>query len=76
MELDSETAAFFHGTWQVEQLLGFADSYNDASEYPTGQNVIGDCIIISEDTKERNSTKMQTENIKILSVTINWEGLL
>ncbi|MFD2882092.1 hypothetical protein ACFTAO_49765 [Paenibacillus rhizoplanae] len=35
--LDSETAQNFYGTWEVEKLLGFANSYNDASEYPTGQ---------------------------------------
>ncbi|WFR55623.1 hypothetical protein QA584_18675 [Anaerocolumna sp. AGMB13025] len=54
MELDSETENFVYGTWQVEKLLGFANSWNDASEYPTGQNVIGDKIIIKKnlfDTK-------------------------
>ncbi|SDF53511.1 hypothetical protein SAMN04488542_11281 [Fontibacillus panacisegetis] len=49
MDLDSETEKFFYGTWKVEKLLGFADSYNDASEYPTGQQVIGDEIIINKD---------------------------
>lgn len=49
MNLDSETEIFLYGTWQVEKLLGFANSYNDASEYPTGQKVIGDKIIIKED---------------------------
>ncbi len=48
-ELDSDTEQFFYGTWKVEKLLGFADSYNDASEYPAGQNVIGDEIIINKD---------------------------
>ncbi|OMC70319.1 hypothetical protein BK125_26870 [Paenibacillus odorifer] len=38
------------GTWKAENLLGFANSYNDATEYPTGQNVIGDEIIINKDT--------------------------
>ena len=47
--LDSETAAFFYGEWEVKTLLGFANSYNDASEYPTGQDIIGDRIIIHED---------------------------
>jgi hypothetical protein len=49
-DLDSETEKFFYGTWKVENLLGFANSYNDASEYPTGQNVIGDEIIINKDS--------------------------
>lgn len=49
MNLDSETEKFFYGTWKVEKLLGFANSYNDASEYPTGQKIIGDEIIIKKD---------------------------
>jgi hypothetical protein len=49
MDLDSETEKFFYGTWKVEKLLGFSDSYNDASEYPTGQKVIGDEIVINKD---------------------------
>jgi hypothetical protein len=48
MEWDRETAEFFYGTWKVDKLLGFANSYNDASEYPTGQQVIGDEIMINE----------------------------
>ncbi|MEK4464115.1 hypothetical protein MHB56_18055 [Paenibacillus sp. FSL H8-0315] len=48
--MDSETEKFFYGIWKVENLLGFANSYNDASEYLTGQNVIGDEIIINKDT--------------------------
>ncbi|EKN67087.1 hypothetical protein P9E76_20070 [Schinkia azotoformans] len=47
--LDSETETFFYGTWKVEKLLGFANSYNDASEYPTGQKIIGDEFIIKKD---------------------------
>lgn len=47
--LDSETEKSFYGTWKVEKLLGFANSYNDASEYPTGQQIIGDELIINED---------------------------
>lgn len=47
--LDSETEKFFYGTWKVEKLLGFANSYNDASEYPTGQKIIGDKIIIKKE---------------------------
>ncbi|WP_207715612.1 hypothetical protein [Lacrimispora defluvii] len=49
MALDSETEKFFYGTWKVEKLLGFADSYNDASEYPTGQKIIDDEIVINKD---------------------------
>lgn len=48
-DLDGETSEFFYGTWKVDKLLGFANSYNDASEDPTGQKVIGDEIIINED---------------------------
>lgn len=48
-ELDHDTEQLFYGTWKVEKLLGFADSYNDASEYPTGQKVIGDEIMINKD---------------------------
>ncbi|WHH58562.1 hypothetical protein [Petroclostridium sp. X23] len=46
--LDSETEKFFYGTWSVEKLLGFADSYNDASEYPAGQKIIGNQIVIDK----------------------------
>ncbi|AIQ66437.1 hypothetical protein [Paenibacillus graminis] len=49
INLDSETETYFYGTWKVEKLLGFANSYNDASEYPTGQKFIGDEIIIEKD---------------------------
>ncbi|GED70737.1 hypothetical protein BRE01_44390 [Brevibacillus reuszeri] len=49
INLDSETEKYFYGTWKVEKLLGFANSYNDASEYPTGQKFIGDEIIIKKD---------------------------
>lgn len=49
INLDSETEKYFYGTWKVEKLLGFANSYNDASEYPTGQKFIGDEIIINKD---------------------------
>ncbi|MGN7470086.1 hypothetical protein [Brevibacillus sp. SAFN-007a] len=47
--LDSETEKSFYGTWKVEKLLGFSNSYNDASEYPTGQKIIGDEFIIKKD---------------------------
>lgn len=49
ISLDSETEEYFYGTWKVEKLLGFANSYNDASEYPTGQKFIGGEIITKED---------------------------
>lgn len=49
INLDSETEKYFYGTWKVEKLLGFANSYNNASEYPTGQKFIGDEIIIKKD---------------------------
>ncbi len=49
INLDSETEKNFYGTWKVEKLLGFANSYNDASEYPTGQKFIGDEIIVKKD---------------------------
>lgn len=49
MDLYSDIENFIYGTWQVEELLGFANSYNDASEYPTGQKIIGDEIIINKD---------------------------
>ncbi|KWX74060.1 hypothetical protein AMQ84_21010 [Paenibacillus riograndensis] len=49
INMDSETGKYFYGTWRVEKLLGFANSYNDASEYPTGQKFIGDKIIIEKD---------------------------
>ena len=49
MDLDSETEKFFYGTWKVEKLLGFANSWNDDSEYPTGQKIIDDEIIINKD---------------------------
>ncbi|MNW25392.1 hypothetical protein D3C74_21330 [compost metagenome] len=49
VNLDSETEKFIYGTWKVKKHLGFADSYNDASEYPTGQKFIGDDLIIKKD---------------------------
>ncbi|WP_310604389.1 hypothetical protein [Anaerosporobacter sp.] len=49
LDLDSETEKFIYGTWKVEKLLGFANSWNDASEYPTGQKIIDDEIIINKD---------------------------
>lgn len=49
INLDIEAEKDIYGTWKVEKLLGFANSYNDASEYPTGQKFIGDDIIIKKD---------------------------
>lgn len=49
LNLDRKTGKYFYGTWKVEKLLGFANSYNDASEYPTGQKFIGDELIIKKD---------------------------
>lgn len=63
--LDSETENYFYGTWKVEKLLGFANSYNDASEYPTGQKFIGDELIIKKDLFSskgiKNYSQYQTE---------------
>ncbi|MEK4043630.1 hypothetical protein NSU18_08180 [Paenibacillus sp. FSL H8-0048] len=42
MDMDLATEEFIYGTWKVDKLLGFTNSYNDASEYPTGQDIIGD----------------------------------
>lgn len=50
IDMDGETEKSFYGIWKVEKLLGFADSYNDASEYPTGQKITGDEIIIKKDS--------------------------
>ncbi|BAK98900.1 hypothetical protein OBV_17020 [Oscillibacter valericigenes Sjm18-20] len=47
-DLGSETSEFFYGTCKVDKLLEFADSYKDASEYPTGQKIIDDKIVISK----------------------------
>ena len=49
MDLDQATEEFIYGTWKVDKLLGFTNSYNDASEYPTGQDIIGDELVIHKD---------------------------
>lgn len=49
IDLDQETEKFIYGTWKVDKLLGFANSYNDASEYPTGQDIIGDELVIHKE---------------------------
>ncbi|OKP93181.1 hypothetical protein A3842_00605 [Paenibacillus sp. P3E] len=61
INLDSETEKYFYGTWKVEKLLGFANSYNDASEYPTGQKFIGDEIIIKKDFFSSKGLKNYSE---------------
>jgi hypothetical protein len=61
MELDTETENFVYGAWQVEKLLGFANSWNDASEYPTGQKVIGDKIIIKKNSFDSKGLKNYNE---------------
>lgn len=33
---------------KLKNFLGFSNSYNEASEYPTGQKIVGDEIIIKE----------------------------
>lgn len=47
--LDKDAEQFLFGAWKVDKLLGFNYVYNDASEYPKGQNVIGDNIVITKD---------------------------
>lgn len=73
ISLDSETAQNFYGTWKVEKLLGFANSYNDASEYPTGQKIIGDKVIIEKDffhQKDSKTIKIINMNLKIHYIRI------
>ncbi|WP_231888074.1 hypothetical protein [Paenibacillus glucanolyticus] len=40
INLDTKTEKYFYGTWKVEKLLGFANSYNNASEYQQGKNLL------------------------------------
>lgn len=47
--LDKISEQFLLGTWKIKKLLGFNYIYNDASEYPKGQKVIGDDIILTKD---------------------------
>lgn len=47
--LSVDTEKFLFGKWKVKKLLGFCNSWNDASEYPNGQDIIGDEIIIQAD---------------------------
>lgn len=46
--LDKVLEQFLFGTWKIEKLLGFNYIYNDASEYPKGQKIIGDDITITK----------------------------
>jgi hypothetical protein len=39
-DLDSETEKFFYGTWKVENLLGFANSYNDVLDIQQGKTLL------------------------------------
>lgn len=49
MDMSEETAASFYGTWEVKELLCFGLSWNDASEYPTGQDVIGNRLVLQKE---------------------------
>lgn len=49
VRLDSDTENYFYGDWKIKKTLGFANSYNDASENPAGQKFTGDKIILGED---------------------------
>ncbi|MEW4371047.1 hypothetical protein [Paenibacillus kandeliae] len=49
IRLDSDAEKYFYGDWNIKKTLGFANSYNDASENPTGQTFIGDKIILGKD---------------------------
>jgi len=48
LNLDEDTKDFLLGAWKVDKLLGFGIIYNDQSEYPLGQKIIGDTIVIKE----------------------------
>lgn len=47
--LSDDTKKFVFGKWRVKKLLGFYRSWNDASEYPNGQDIIGNKLIIQSD---------------------------
>ena len=47
--LDKNSEQFLFDTWEIDKLLGISYIYNDKSEYPEGQKVIGDNIIITKD---------------------------
>lgn len=75
-DLDPETEKFFYGTWSVEKLLGFADHYNDASEYPTGQKIIGDQIVIDQDFfSSKGFTGYQTYQFELNKPIYNIEEI-
>lgn len=44
--LSDTTKKFFFGKWKVKKLIGFCKSWNDASEYPNGQDIIGNQLIL------------------------------
>lgn len=48
--LSDDTEKFLFGKWKVKKLLGFYESWNDASEYPNGQDIIGNVLTIQSDT--------------------------
>lgn len=47
--LSEDTEKFLFGKWKVKKLLGFYESWNDASEYLNGQDIIGNELIIQSD---------------------------
>ncbi|MCL2336931.1 MAG: hypothetical protein FWC60_05880 [Firmicutes bacterium] len=48
--LNKKDEQFLFGTWKVDKLLGFTYiREDDKTEYPTGQKIIGDEIIITKD---------------------------
>lgn len=44
-----EIKELFFGEWEVTKLLGFTEIQNDYTNYPEGQNIIGNHIVINED---------------------------
>ncbi len=47
-ELSDDTKEFIMGKWKVSELAGFSIHTNDDAEYPTGPDIIGKEITISE----------------------------
>lgn len=45
----SEDISALYGTWRVEKLLGFGLHYGNGAEYPVGQDIVGDEIILRRD---------------------------
>ena len=48
--LSESTKKFLFGKWKVKRIFGFYESWNDESEYPKGQDIIGDELIIQPET--------------------------